>query len=93
MPRRKNVLRPKEFHATIPEDMKAKLDLALFSDVEGRIPFGAQQAFLLEAIRIRYEWIGLDLGLLLPHLFPLGTSIRGPRTVMDSLRTFIEKDK
>ncbi len=91
MPRRKNVIRPSEFHATIPSTEKARLDLALFSPLEGKIPFGSYQAFLLDAIRLRYEWVGLDLGELLPHLFPLGTQVRGPRTVIDSLQTLIEK--
>ena len=89
MPRRKNILRPCEFHATIPEDAKARLNLALFSEVEGKIPFGAQQAFLLDAIRLRYEWIGLDLGVYLPNLFLPGSLIKGPREVMDKLRDYL----
>jgi hypothetical protein len=35
----------------IPEDQLAKLDLYLFSPVEGRVPFAAYQAFFCERMK------------------------------------------
>lgn len=86
MPRRKNLIRPAELHATIPETEKARLDLALFSPLEGKVPFGAYQAFVLEAIRIKYEWVGLDLHDVAPNWFPAGTLVKGPAATIASLK-------
>jgi len=35
----------------LPEDLVAKLELELFSEVEGKIPFGAQQEFFTKLLR------------------------------------------
>ena len=35
----------------LPEDLVAKVELELFSEVEGKIPFGAQQEFFTELLR------------------------------------------
>lgn len=85
MPRNRNPIRSKQFHADIPEDWKAKLDLALWSEVENRIPFGAQQRFLIEAIRLQYEWKTLDL----TELFGPGAIVKGPKETINRLRGFI----
>jgi len=87
MPRRKNLIRPSEFHATIPSTEKARLDLALFSPVEGKVPFGAYQAFVLEAIRMKYEWVGLDLSTVAPSWFNPGVLVRGTRPDIERLIT------
>lgn len=42
------ILRPIRLSTTIPEDVRAKLDLYLYSEVEGRVPFGAYQKFIVE---------------------------------------------
>lgn len=44
------IIRPIRLHTTLPEDIRAKLDLHLYSEVEGRVPFGAYQKFILERI-------------------------------------------
>lgn len=46
-----NVMRPVQLTTNIPEDLRAKLDLHLFSAVEGRVPHGAYSKFLGERIR------------------------------------------
>lgn len=88
MPRRKNLIRPAELHATIPSTEKAKLDLALFSPLEGKIPFGAYQAFVVEAIRMKYEWTGMDLSTIWPSVFPAGSLVRGPQELIEQLKKF-----
>ena len=51
MTRQPNVIRPIKLTTTLPEDVRAKLDLHLYSEAEGRVPKGAIQAFLIERIR------------------------------------------
>jgi hypothetical protein len=46
-----NITRPVKLTTTLPEDIRAKLDLFLYSELEGRVPKGAYQAFFLERIR------------------------------------------
>jgi len=45
MPRQKKVIRPVSIHLKLPEDLVARIELELFSEVEGRVPQGAKQAF------------------------------------------------
>jgi hypothetical protein len=49
--RRPNILRPIKLTTTLPEDIRAKLDLYLYSEVEGRVPKGAYQQFFIERIQ------------------------------------------
>lgn len=51
MTRHQNIIRPVKLTTTLPEDIRAKLDLHLFSNVEGRVPKGAYQKFFIERIR------------------------------------------
>jgi len=46
-----NVLRPCKLSIYLPEDLKAKLDLHLFSQLENRIPHGAYSTFMTERVR------------------------------------------
>lgn len=45
------IIRPVKLTTNLPEDVRAKLDLHLYSEVEGRVPFGAYQRFLVERIQ------------------------------------------
>jgi hypothetical protein len=45
------IIRPTRLETSIPEDLRAKLDLHLMSPLEGRVPKGAYQAFILELMR------------------------------------------
>lgn len=49
--RHPNIIRPVRLHTNLPEDVRAKLDLLLYSQVEGRVPKGAYSVFLAERIR------------------------------------------
>lgn len=51
MPRRPNIIRPSKLTTVLPEDIRAKLDLHLWSELEGRVPQGAYQKFLVERIQ------------------------------------------
>lgn len=47
MPRRPNLERPVPLNLKLPESMRARLDLLLWSSVEGRVPRGAYQSFFI----------------------------------------------
>lgn len=50
-----NVLRPTQLTTNLPEDLRAKLDIHLFSTIEGRVPHGAYSRFLVERIKEFFE--------------------------------------
>jgi hypothetical protein len=49
--RKPNILRPVHLHTTLPEDVWTQLTLYLYSEVEGKVPKGAYQKFILDRIR------------------------------------------
>lgn len=49
--RRPSIIRPVPLTTAFPEDIRAKLDLYLWSESEQRVPKGAYQKFLVERIR------------------------------------------
>lgn len=46
-----NTIRPTRLEVYIPEDLRARLDLHLYSTLEGRVPHGAYKKFLCELMR------------------------------------------
>jgi hypothetical protein len=46
VPRQPNIIRSTSLDLAIPEDLRIKLDLELFSEVEGRVPKGAYKNFI-----------------------------------------------
>ena len=53
MARPKNVTKSVEKTVCLPEDLVAKVDLILWSELEGKVPFGAWQRFLIECINLK----------------------------------------
>ena len=51
MPRPRKAIRPRSLHLKLPEDILARVDLLLFSDLEGRVPQGAYQNYFLSLIQ------------------------------------------
>lgn len=51
MPRPRRTIRPTSLLTSIPEDLRARLDLKLYSPIEGRIPHGAYSEYLCTLIR------------------------------------------
>ena len=47
MPRRPNIERPVALRLKLPESVRARLDLLLWSEAEGRVPQGRYQKFFL----------------------------------------------
>jgi hypothetical protein len=55
MARPKKTIRTIYKNIGIPEDLAAKMELELYSEVEGKIPFGAQQEFLTKLLRAYFD--------------------------------------
>ena len=55
MSRRPNVIPPTRLTLRLPEDVRAKLDLHLFSELEGRVPQGRYQEFFLARIKEYFD--------------------------------------
>ncbi len=51
MPRPRKTLRPTYLNLALPEDIRARMDLLLFSPLEGRVPHGAYSRFICDLIR------------------------------------------
>lgn len=55
MARPKQIIRSVPCNISLPEDLKARIDLHLFSEVEGRVPFGAYREFFSMLIREHFQ--------------------------------------
>ena len=48
--RRPNLIRPVKLTTTFSEDVRARLDIYLYSDMEKRVPHGAYSRFLIDRV-------------------------------------------
>ncbi len=83
MPRPFSLDRPTRLELKLPTSIRARVDLHLHSDLEGRVPAGAYQSFFIERIKEFFEWGQLDLE---PYGFPAGTLLRAPKSVLLELQ-------
>lgn len=90
MARPRNVVPARRITFSIPETEGARLDILLYSDGEGRIPFRSYQEFLLRAIRDAWELKPLDLS---PYCGtpPGAFIIRGDDEAIRILKQTLEK--
>lgn len=61
MPRVKRVDRPVRLEITLPESVSAAVELELFSDIEGRVPYGARSKLIEQLLRGWLESHGVAL--------------------------------
>jgi len=66
MPRKPSITPNKHLHTTIPADLATRLDLFLWSDVEQRVPQGAYQSFICDAIRDFFNKRTVDVAPYIP---------------------------
>ena len=85
--RRPDVIRPIKLTTTLPEDIRGRLDLHLYSELEDRVPKGAYQRFLIERIQEFFDSRPLDIG----ELCGLSTSavVRGSPSVIKLLEQLL----
>lgn len=62
MPRRPNLDRPSKINLALPESLRTRLDLLLFSELEGCVPRGKYQEFFVERLTEYFAWKRLDTG-------------------------------
>ena len=73
-------------HATLislPEDLRIRLELALTSPLEGRVPKGEWQKFFVARILEWFNWGTLSLE---PYGFPAGYFVKGPPEMLTAVR-------
>ena len=51
MPRPRNTIRPVEIRLSLPETVRAQMDVELFSELEGRVPYGARTQFVQQLVQ------------------------------------------
>lgn len=51
MPRRPAIIKPVEKKLSLDAELVAKVELMLFSDIEGRVPYGAWAGFIEQLLR------------------------------------------
>ena len=79
MSRRPNLIPSVQLNLALPLDTHTKLTAHLYSELEGRVPLGAYQRFLVERIREYFHhehldlapWSSVDSGLLIVSGDPL----------------------
>lgn len=82
MPRRPDLIPSRSIHVRIPEDLLARMDLFLFSNVEGKVPYGEHSRFIAARLREYFEWTQLDLA---AAGLPAGYFIRGPHEMVQAV--------
>ena len=92
MARRPALVPNTPLNTRISPDLRVKMDLLLFSTLEGRVPKGAYQTFLEARIREFFELKALDLA---PYTGqPQGTFIvRGQPVVIEALEATLSTPK
>lgn len=88
MSRRPNIDRPIAMTLKLPESIRARLDLHLFSELEGRVPQGRYQEFFLARIQEFFSWQRLDLA---PYGFPEGFFVSGPAEMIQELEKELKR--
>lgn len=76
-----------QLELAIPQTWRAKLDLFLYSELEGRIPKGAYKAFFLARLAEFFTWRRLDL-----TPWGIAGQISGPPDIIAILERRLEED-
>lgn len=74
-------------HIRLAPDLKAKLDLLLFSELEARIPKGAHKDFIESRLREFFDW---QVQSLERFGLPDGYFIAGPKEMVQALTNKLE---
>jgi hypothetical protein len=80
--RPKNTIPTIPLTTNLPADIRSRLDMFLFSEVEGRVPAGAYQAFFCSRIREFFDTRRLDLEV---FGFPRGYFVTGSPEMLAAL--------
>jgi hypothetical protein len=89
MGRRPNVTPSIKLTTTLPEDVHTRLTIHLFSPLEGKVPYGAYQAWIVERIHEYFSTVELDLA---PYLGGGAFTVRGSATAIKLLEAKLKGD-
>jgi len=87
MARRAAIIPKEQFHVSMDAGLKQKLELFLWSEVEGRVPKGAQSEFTETRFREFFEHGRLNLE---RFGFPPGYFVNGPKEMLVELSKRLE---
>lgn len=87
MARKSSIDRPVPMTLKLPESVRTRLDLHLYSDLEGRVPQGSYQKFFIERIQEFFGSRRLDLT---PFGLP-GYYVTGPRPMAEALEKLLKE--
>lgn len=88
MARPKNIRRGLPITIQLDEELLTRLNLFLFSEVEGRIPYAAQKRFIEARIQEFFSSKALPLE---RFNFPAGYFVTGPAAMIDRLQARLEE--
>lgn len=83
MPRKPNIDPPVSLELMLPQTVRTRLDLVLYSPLENRVPKGKYQEFFLTLLNDWWESRSLDLS---EFGFPPGSVVKATKPVIDALR-------
>lgn len=70
-----------------PLDVRARLDLTLVSELEGKVPKGSYSEFFTERTKEYLDWPVLQLE---AFGFPPGFFVKGPKEMIEKLKAKLE---
>lgn len=83
MPRHKSLFPKVRMNIRLPLELRARLDLILLSDLEGRVPLGDYSDFFTARTREHLEWKTLNFG-------DSGDFVRGPVETIKRLKQLLD---
>lgn len=86
MPRKPAVIPSTRVEIQLPQDLAGRLTLELWSDVEGRVPYGRQSEFIAQRLREYFARARIDLAEVVPGLQPGIHFLVGERDTIELLR-------
>lgn len=88
MPRKRNIDRPTRLELKLPESVRTRLDLFLFSEVENKVPKGEYQKFFTERTVAFFQNARVELE---AFGFPVGYYVEGPKEMIAALIERLKK--
>ena len=88
MPRPAHIIPRDRLTLRLPEDLRARLDLMLVSELEGRVPLGAYSELFIQLLRAHFEHEDLDLSPF-SGAQPGTLIVRGPPQAIQLLRRLL----
>lgn len=87
MPRPKAAVPQVLIKAWVKPELRAKMDLLLVSEVEGRVPHGKISEFIAGLMQEHFDWDEVDLGI---YGMSPGYFVRGPKAMIEQLKDRLE---